>query len=386
MNDGIIHIARDEKFINAAYWQFEKAHPGKNTFFILVADTDDNLRHVVPSDGIVKVREDDMETVTDAIGADSFVVFHSLSPGFFPIVERLPQTAKCLWLCFGYEVYNDANFYPVDVLFDKETAALVNVRRETAAERLKRKLRPWLRRFMPNLPVIEWETKKKVLSRIDYLGCPFREEFDSVQQMMGKQVKPFPFCYYPLEKIADINQPAALPGRNIIVGNSGSETINHLDVFYRLKDLDLKGRKVIVPLSYGHKPYIEAIRAKGHEILPESFRPLTDFMTITEYNEILQSCGVAIFNNRRQQAVGNTIGLLWFGSKVFLSERNPAFHYFRRIGVKVFSYENEFSHAAIDTLLTIEEIRHNRDILWSILNTGYVEAQLRENIAEIFGQ
>lgn len=36
--DKIIHIATDEKFINTAYWQFEKVAPGQNVFYILVSN------------------------------------------------------------------------------------------------------------------------------------------------------------------------------------------------------------------------------------------------------------------------------------------------------------------------------------------------------------
>ena len=40
-------------------------------------------------------------------------------------------------------------------------------------------------------------------------------------------------------------------GNKILVGNSGNESNNHIDIYYKLKDFNLKERKVISPLSYG---------------------------------------------------------------------------------------------------------------------------------------
>ena len=47
----------------------------------------------------------------------------------------------------------------------------------------------------------------------------------------------------------------SLKGRNILLGNSASDTNNHLDAFEALRKLDLDGRKIITPLSYGNANY-----------------------------------------------------------------------------------------------------------------------------------
>ena len=115
-------------------------------------------------------------------------------------------------------------------------------------------------------------------------------------------------------------------GDNIIVGNSISLENNHLDAFFSLKHLNLKNRKIIVPLSYGET--FEGL--KDHLILEgqksfglNNFFPIIGFVERQEYNQIICSCSVAILNHNKQHAWGNILTFLYIGLKVFLNKTNP---------------------------------------------------------------
>jgi len=378
MPDRIIHFAQDEKFINSAHRQFEELYPGRNAFYIISPNVD--FKYVVPKPGIEKSSSAHiLETVAPNICKSDLVIFHSLADVMFPIVLALKKEVPTVWFCFGYEIYNDKNFYSENVSFDKLTRARFSVPEVKLSTKVKQFLYGFYHKLKPNAPLTPYEIKTKAIARIDYLASSFDEEFQAIQKLIGHRKKPFAFWYYPIENMVDTSRAVSARRPDIIVGNSGHATGNHLDVFDKLKNYDLTGRKVVVPLSYGNQPYIDAILPIGREMLGDRFAPLTDFYALETYNEILGRCGVAILNCRRQQAVGNTIALIWFGSKVFLSRHNPFFHYLRRIGVGVFAYEDDFNETAC-TLLTDDEIAANRKALLAHLNADLLRQELKADI------
>jgi hypothetical protein len=174
-------------------------------------------------------------------------------------------------------------------------------------------------------------------------------------------------------------------GNNILIGNSNSEECNHIDVFQFLSGkLNNAKTKVYVPLSYGsNEKYKQSVLHEGQNLLGNKFNPLLDFMSLEEYVNILSSCGVGIFYHYRQQAMGNIIALLWLGARVYLSSKNPAYHYFKRVGVKVYDLDIDFDVYETSCLLNEDRI-HNRLILDSIFSKEVVLANHKDLVAEAY--
>jgi dTDP-N-acetylfucosamine:lipid II N-acetylfucosaminyltransferase len=385
MPDRIIHFAQDEKFINSAYRQFEAVAPGKNEFRILTASPD--FKHVAMQPGIWKSTvAESVQSIAPAITKNDLVIFHSLADVMFPIVLALKKDVPTVWFCFGYEIYNDNHFYSENVSFDMLTKARFGIPEPALSAKIKSLAYQTLQLFKPGAALSPIAIKKKAIARIDCLASSFDEEFEAIQKLIGHKKKPFAFWYYPIENMVNIAHEIANDRPDILIGNSGHATGNHLDVFEKIKHYKLDGRKAIVPLSYGNRAYIDAILPFGKDMLGDPFYPLTDFMTLDAYNEMLARCGVAILNCRRQQAVGNTIALLWFGSKVFLSKHNPFFHYLRRIGVGVFSYENDLNQDSCNTLLSAAAIAQNRKVLLTHLNADLLLQELKADIEALSNQ
>lgn len=104
----------------------------------------------------------------------------------------------------------------------------------------------------------------------------------------------------------------------ILLGNSATKTNNHveaLELLGKFKELDIK---IICPLSYGDNKYAEDVCITGKRIFSEKFVALKDHMPQTEYMELLNNIDIAIFNNDRQQALGNIYVLLELGKKVYM--------------------------------------------------------------------
>jgi dTDP-N-acetylfucosamine:lipid II N-acetylfucosaminyltransferase len=369
MLNRIIHIAQDEKFINSAYFQFESVLPKQNIFYIVTDAETEGFAHVREQESVFKIKSSELILLASDIKKNDLVVFHSLAASFYPFALRLPKEIKTVWMCFGVEVYNDIHYFSEHQLLDTLTKKHFPSKRISFQKYWKNKLRRHYRLMKPDLPFLPFEIKRNVFARIDYLASSFEEEFSSVQKLIRLNKAFFSFWYYPLEQIVDVNEQL-IPGNrnNILIGNSGFSSGNHLDVFEKLKTVCAAHKKIIVPLSYGREEYVDFIVSQGKNQFGADFEPLLEFVSLEVYNNTIKSCGIAILNNKRQQAVGNTIALLWFGSKVFLSSNNPFYHYLKRIGILVFCYETELTKQSIDELLSLEQIERNRTVLFQFLN------------------
>ena len=105
---------------------------------------------------------------------------------------------------------------------------------------------------------------------------------------------------------------------NIQIGNSADPSNNHLDVLERLLPFRDQDIAIFAPLSYGSPEYARTVIEAGTTMFGEKFFPMTDFMPFDKYLAFLGKIDIAIFNHKRQQAMGNTITLLGLGKKVYL--------------------------------------------------------------------
>lgn len=106
--------------------------------------------------------------------------------------------------------------------------------------------------------------------------------------------------------------------RKIIIGNSATKENCHVEVFEKLKHLKNENIEIICPLSYGDNIYAKEIIKIGKSIFDDKFIPLTDYMCFQDYMKILSTCEVGIFNNNRQQAMGNINAMFRMGKKIYL--------------------------------------------------------------------
>ena len=104
----------------------------------------------------------------------------------------------------------------------------------------------------------------------------------------------------------------------ILVGNSATVENQHLEILEKLAVYKNENIQIICPLSYGNQDYSEKVIENGKKIFGDKFKELTEYMYLTEYWELLNKCCVGIFNNNRQQGMGNIISLGYFGAKVYI--------------------------------------------------------------------
>jgi len=137
--------------------------------------------------------------------------------------------------------------------------------------------------------------------------------------------------------------------KTIIVGNSATRENCHIETLKMLEHLKDEDIKIICPLSYGDEKYREEVIKKGKEIFKEKFHPITEFMNYQQYLELLSKCSVGIFNNNRQQAMGNISALLKIGKKIYLRNNTSMWKEYEKNNLKIFNIE-EVKNATSDEL------------------------------------
>lgn len=186
----------------------------------------------------------------------------------------------------------------------------------------------------------DYHTKHRYIGRIDYLISPTVTDYLKIKNL------------YPLFKAKDIigfydqnfdraQLETTAKQRNntdihILLGNSGSESNNHLDALEKLKKL--KNVKIYCPLSYGgSKEYINVIMQRGQDLFGDKFIPMKNFMTREEYMRFYDEIDIVFMYHNRQQAFGNICTALTKGKPVFLKKQNTIKDHLDALGIKTYN-------------------------------------------------
>ena len=374
----ILHISGDEKFIDAANYLYEKAFPNSNTFFIITANNKDyKLNYIknISNYTIYSKNRKSVNEISKQIKNYDLIVLHNLLCFHAKIVKKNPK-AIYNWVFFGAEIYNRHNLFKNSILGDK-TKKLI--KKELIFKKYKTYLRNIIKYGVPNTVTYAF----KYIKHIDYFTILHKEEYNLFLEkgILDSKMKWLKYTYYPIEFIFNKNKDVKINGNNILLGNSAALTNNSIEAIDILKTLDLGDRKVIIPLSYGDLQYIDDIINYGKKELGNNFYPITNFMPLDDYNNMLQTCNVLIINSYRQQAVGNILASMWMGAKVFLDYRNTFYHYLKRIGCSVYLI-NDLSDTNLNNL-SFEQIEYNRKILLQEIGEEIIVKTLKGDIINI---
>ena len=147
---------------------------------------------------------------------------------------------------------------------------------------------------------------------------------------------------------------------HIMVGHSATDTCRHVETFELLKPYIGK-IKVFCPLSYPNdKKYINSISQVGNEMFGNDFVPMKNYMKYEEYVEFLNTIDIGVFNNNRQQGMGNITNLLYLGKKVYLSEDNTIRKSYTKPDYYIFDCI-EIGRSDFLVLLNEKQANSNRD-------------------------
>ena len=224
------------------------------------------------------------------------------------------------------------------------------------------------------------DRKERLIGRINIFSPVIYEDFELlVNSLPNLKLKYMSWNYGTLEDdhIRGF-EDKSINGNNILLGNSATYTNNHLDAFLNIKKININGRKIITPLSYGDKNYREIIVSEGYKNFGNNFHPLINFMDVDEYIALLQSCSIVIMNHLRQQALGNIIISLYMGAKVFLDKDNPVYLFFRKRNAYIYLLDD--LDVESKTLLKKEQIDYNRKVIREYWERDVIHKKTQEII------
>lgn len=165
-------------------------------------------------------------------------------------------------------------------------------------------------------------------------------------------------------------------GLNILVGNSADPSNNHLESLEKLLPYINDVTKIFVPLSYGDQEHAKKVIEKGKAWFGGKFVPLTSFMGYEEYLKLLKSIDIAVFNHKRQQAMGNIITLLGMGKKIYMQPRMSHYEFLKSLNLDIFDIND----------LELKKIRKEESLANSEISTFYFsEKNLINQFSCIFG-
>jgi len=393
----IIHIFDDDKFIDPAIKLFESVYPGMGEYWII--KNDNEVFNYVRS-GLVKrfnaFNQENFKSFVREINqledSNPIVFFHALEYTKQKIVLELSNRVTKVWFIWGYDLYGNWPLLKKNI-FEEYTKSFIH---QTEKQRVNHNLifnnfNFWLfknlvffKHILPlkiiNVLRANYDTIfYKAAKKIDVVVPVVLGELNILKQM-GIEATYAPFTYGSIEDLlGDKIDENVFESNNILVGNSADPSNNHIEVFLKLSKMDLENRKVYVPLSYGgNDVYKDYIIRKGQELLGNNFVPLTDFIHLEKYNEILLSCSVLIFNHVRQQGVGNIIIMGYLGARIFINSKSPVYKTYKDLGIKIFNFKSLKSADLIS--LNKEEHELNKKLLFDL----YSEEAVKNKIKELF--
>ncbi len=283
------------------------------------------------------------------------------------LIINIPKQIKVFWFSWGYDLYSylPKPFININLL-GPETEIIKKKTEQTIVWSKK------LKSFIKDITFYNNYKNRcyyKAVSRIDYFSGVLDFEYSLMKKVPEFRAEKVTYTYNSIPVMNFADSGSHWKGRditknNILIGNSADYSNNHLDILKYFKNIDIGYSVIYLPLSYsGELEYVDYVKSKYSERFGRNFVSMDTFIPYSEYTEIISSCSVAIFAHERQQAIGNICAAFRNGSKVFLSETNDVYKYYKDLGMTVFSLQHDFNQEELNTPLADELVEKNIQIL-----------------------
>ncbi|WP_298556295.1 TDP-N-acetylfucosamine:lipid II N-acetylfucosaminyltransferase [uncultured Algibacter sp.] len=378
----IIHVFDDDKFIDSAIALFESVFPNKSIYYVISNKRIESFKYV-KSNQVEPICLDEnahYEEFSKLINnsVSKIIFIHALDKKKQKLTRYLSTDVVKVWFVWGYDLYN--KWKPLErKLYGKKTLSFID-KRKSSKERLKEVLlyKFDLYKRFKNYSQIYNSNYYKTVHEIDVFVPVIPTEFEIISSLNTRLIYA-PFNYVCLEHTIGDKMNNSVQGKeNILVGNSASASNNHVEVFEKLSRIDLKNRKVIVPLSYGgSKEYLDFVIKNGNKLLGDNFQPILSFMPLEKYNKLILSCGHVIFNHIRQQAVGNIITMGYVGAKLYFNKNSVAYKYYKSVDLEIHSM-NDVNDKNLNKPMTKKGFKNNQMILTGLYSLENVQNKIKE--------
>lgn len=197
--------------------------------------------------------------------------------------------------------------------------------------------------------------RQSVYPKVRWATTLSRRDYEYAHKEYGLVAREFEGCY-PVP--ASTNSQLILNLRNnrdfcgdsrsfiVQVGNSATESNCHIEALNALSRYKDENVRIFMPLNYGlegYELYADYVESYAEKIFgKDRVFVLRDRVEGKNYLEMLSKVDVGVFNNNRQQAMGNISQLLLLGAKIYIREDISMWKHFESLGCKL----NDFNDIA----------------------------------------
>ena len=364
----MLHIGPDTVFLSHFSKWVEEVRPGTSDYLVLTSSGQTEVLHPIPSPNVSLVDRKLLGLINHfrAIRQADVIVAHSMSR--FAAVAFLlgRRSARRVWSGFGFDYYGQGGPEFRQLLGPLTNRAVTGrtTRYRGIAELLTRSL------------------FRAAARMATHFSAPMPSDF-------GVFVGEFPsfsgqYIQFKYASLTEMALDRVIPkDGSILVGNSAAYTNNHLDIFAALTSANVKGRAIVVPLSYdGDKEYVQLVLEDGRRRFGDLFEPMTAHMPLDQYLAQIGRCSIVLMGQKRQKALGNIIASVYGGASLVLESKSPMTGFFRQIGVR-FRTLNDLEAEGVDALMTSADSELNRLAIERYWGREVVLSELTETLGTL---
>lgn len=361
-----LHIMPDDKFLDHFIEQSEAVAPGKSTYWLKLDK--DGIPTYVKS-GLVERRywkDIKLAELIQVANQFSHIILHGFQLDLHSFITGISQGVYVTWIFWGYEGYQ-AKGNPDQWMLPQTRKLQYQIRYAgvSAPRKLYKMIRSvWFSQRKTALA-------RKIVQRINCCATWVQHDYYMVKQFNPNMAYKA-YSYYTIEQLClDAYRTDRQQYKKIWIGNSAAETNNHIDALEVLAKKKWDG-EIYLPLSYNGTPrYKQEVIKKGTELFGSKFIPITEFMPLREYQDLLNQCGIVYMNHIRQQAAGNIFTALYLGKEVVLHPQSNLYKTLKDWGIQVRSdiesiiHNSEDGHSVVESNrailkkhLSIEEVKN----------------------------
>lgn len=165
----------------------------------------------------------------------------------------------------------------------------------------------------------------------------------------------------------------------IQVGNSADPSNNHFEILDMLKKFKNEKIKIFCILSYGNKSYGLKVNEYGVKHFGNKFIGIFDFMPANEYWAYLKNIDILVFNQKRQQGLGNIFMLSYFEKKIYLRNNISSWSYLTDdLKLKINSYE-DIKNETFEDFIRNDSVGNRNKIVSTVFSNEYVKRIWEDN-------
>lgn len=348
----VLHIVRDDKFIDGPLNRFENDGRFENLAVMIVDSPNYKFRLIKNTNRIKLLYNKRM--VKDILRSSNYdaIMFYSLRD--YHIFSYIPQDIIVIWWAWGCDLYGDRYFLDIP-LFKPRTQKYRDKQNASIISKIKTCLIK-----IPIVRIFRDGNRDKAIKRIDFFQPVIHTEYELMHKYPGFKADEF---YYPrahsFERL--INGELPVHGKNIIINHSATYPCNHLDVWSDIKDYIPSDSTVYFPINYGLEEYADFL-SKTLITKDVNIVFLKEFLPREDYFKLVDSCSYAVYGVLRQAAMANIYRCLAMGIKLFLYKDSLVYKYLTDLGFVVFAIE-DINNNSFRIPLTMEQIDINRNCL-----------------------